>query len=246
MSAAESALIRMREKRFYLITALLFPLVILIGFGRTYYLKSFTGAPPLSSYLVQIHGAIMTMWVVLYVAQVYLVRSKQIRLHQTLGFAGIGLAVLIVFSGFFTAIAAAKNGPSTPGPPDIPRMSFLAVPLFDLVTFAVLFTAAVYYRKRAANHKRLMLLIAIGLLPPALARFPINGIQSLGPLFFFGVPTLLMIFAIVYDRLQNGKFNMVLIYASLFLIASYPLRILFSGTDTWLAFAYWVITFAPV
>ena len=60
------------------------------------------------------------------------------------------------------------------------------------------------------------------------------------------MPTLLMIFAIVYDRLQNGKFNKVLIYASLFLIASYPLRILISGTDTWLAFANWLITFSPV
>ncbi|HSU25219.1 MAG TPA: hypothetical protein VLI65_04510, partial [Pyrinomonadaceae bacterium] len=162
MAVAESALIRMREKRFYLITALLFPLVVLIGFGRTYYLKTFTGAPPLSSYLVQIHGAIMTMWVALYIAQVYLVRSKQIRVHQTLGFAGIGLAVLVVISGFFTAIAAAKNG-SASFPPDVPRMSFLAVPLFDLLTFSALFTAAVYYRKRAANHKRLMLVIAIGL-----------------------------------------------------------------------------------
>jgi len=246
MAAAESALIRMREKRFYLITALLFPLAILIGFGRTYYLKTFTGAPPLSSYLVHIHGAIMTMWVLLYIAQVYLVRSKQIRLHQTLGFAGIGLAVLIVVCGFFTAIAAAKNGASTPGPPDIPRMSFLIVPMFDLVTFAVLFTAAVYYRKRAANHKRLMLVIAIGFLPPALARIPLSVIQSLGPLFFFGVPTLLMIFAIVYDRLQNGKFNKVLIYSSLFLIASYPLRLLVMGTEIWLAFANWVVGFSLV
>ena len=245
MAAAESALIRMREKRFYLITALLFPLAILIGFGRTYYLKTFTGAPPLSSFLVQIHGAVMTTWVLLYIAQVYLIRSKQIRLHQTLGFAGIGLAVLIVISGFFTAIAAAKNGAAS-FPPDIPRMSFLAVPMLDLVTFSVLFTAAVYYRKRAANHKRLMLVIAIGLLPPALGRFPINGIQSLGPLFFFGVPTLLMIFAIAYDRFQNGKFNKVLIYASLFLIASYPLRILISGTDAWLAFANWLISFSLV
>jgi hypothetical protein len=106
--------------------------------------------------------------------------------------------------------------------------------------------AAIYYRKRPANHKRLMLLTAIGFLPPALARIPIPGIQSLGPLFFFGVPILLMIFAVTYDRVQNGKFNKVFIYACLFLTVSYPLRIMISGTDAWLAFAHWIITFSPV
>jgi hypothetical protein len=187
----------------------------------------------------------MTAWVLLFIAQVYLIRSKNIRLHQRLGFAGVGLAVLIIVSGFFTAIAAAKNGaPSFP--PDIPRMSFLVVPMFDLVVFAVLFCAAVYYRKRAADHKRLMLLTAINFLPPALGRFPISGLSALDPLFFFGVPTALVIFTIVYDRIQNGKFNKVLIYASLFLIVSYPLRIMVSGTATWLAFANWLTTFSPV
>src|SRR3954462_12166891 len=245
MAIAESALIRMRERRFYLITALLFPLIILIGIGRTFYLKPFFDAPPLSSYLVWIHAAVMTAWVLLFIAQVYLIRSKSIRLHQRLGFVGDGLAVLIIVSGFFTAIAAAKNGAAS-FPPDIPRMSFLVVPMFDLLVFTVIFGAAIYYRKRAANHKRLMLLTAINFLPPALARFPINGFQSLGPLFFFGVPTALAIFAIVYDRMQNGKFNKVLVYGSLFLIVFYPLRILLSGTEAWLAFASWLITFSPV
>jgi hypothetical protein len=70
MAIAESALIRMRERRFYLITALVFPVIVLIGFGRTFYLKPFFDAPPLSSYLVEIHAAIMTAWVLLFIAQV--------------------------------------------------------------------------------------------------------------------------------------------------------------------------------
>src|SRR4051812_19317883 len=219
MAIAESALIRMRERRFYLITALLFTIIVLIGFGRTFYLKAFFDAPPLASYLVEIHAALMTTWVILFISQVYLIRSKSIRLHQRLGFAAIGLAILMIASGFFTAIAAAKNGAAS-FPPDISRMSFLVVPIFDLIVFACLFGAAVYFRKRAADHKRLMLLTAINFLPPALARFPINGVQALGPLFFFGISTALAIFAIVYDRMQNGKFNRALIYGSLFLIVS--------------------------
>ena len=245
MAVAEAALTRIREKRIYLIAAILFPLVVLIGFGRTYYFKPFIGAPPLSSYLVHMHGAIMTAWVTLFVAQVFLVRTKNIRIHQRLGMFSIALASLAVISGFFTAIAAAKNGAAS-SPPGIPRLSFLTVPLFDLVTFSVLFAAAIYYRKKAANHKRIMLVLAISLLPPAIARIPIESLQALGPLYFFGLPTLLCLVALFYDRLQNGKFNRVMVYAILFLIASYPLRIMIWGTETWLAVANWLITLSPV
>jgi uncharacterized membrane protein len=245
MAVAEAALTRIREKRVYLIAAILFPLLVLIGFGPTYYFKPFITAPPLASYLVQLHGAIMTAWVTLFVAQVFLIRTKNIRIHQRLGIFSIVLASLAVISGFFTAIAAAKNGAAST-PPGFPRLQFLAVPLFDVLTFVVLFAAAIYYRKRAANHKRLMLVLAISLLPPAIARIPIASLQALGPLYFFGVPTLLCLVALFYDRLQNGKFNRVMVYAVLFLIASYPLRIMILGTETWLAIANWLITLSPV
>jgi hypothetical protein len=243
MAVAENALIRIREKRIYLIAAILFSLIVLLGFGRTYYVSGFFSSPPLSSYLVQIHGALMTAWVTLFVAQVFLIRTKNIKVHQKIGLMSIALAVLIVISGFFTAIAAAKNG-SASSPPDIPRLAFLAVPLFDLLVFAVLFAAAVYYRKKAANHKRLMLLIAISLLPPAIARVP--GMMALGPMVFFGVPTLLTLVALGYDRWLTGKFNRVFVYGALFLIASYPLRLALSGTEAWMSFAAWLTTFSPV
>jgi hypothetical protein len=245
MAVNEAFLERMRERRVYLIAAILFPLIILIGFARTYYLKGLFGAPPLASIVVHLHGGIMTAWVALFVGQVFLIRTKNIRIHQTLGFAGIALAVLILISGFLTAIAAGKNG-AVSFPPDIPRLAFLVVPIFDLIVFAVLFAAAVYYRKRAANHKRLMMLTAINFLPPALGRFPIAGLQSLGPLFFFGVPTVLTIIALVYDTWQNRKLNKVFLAGAIFLIASYPLRIAIAGTEPWLAFAAWLTTLSPI
>jgi hypothetical protein len=245
MAVSESAVLRMREKRIYLIAALLFPLIVLIGFGRTYYLKGFTAAPPLSSYIVHIHAVLMTAWVALFIAQVFLIRTKNIKVHQKLGMLSIGLGVLIIITGFFTALGAAKNGaPSTP--PGIDRMSFMIVPMFDLVMFIILFGAAIYYRKRAANHKRLMLLTMINFLPPAIARFPIEGWMALGPIVFFGIPTVILIFAVIYDRLQQGRFNKLFVYGSLLLFISYPLRLMLSGTETWMSFARWLTQFSPV
>jgi len=186
----------------------------------------------------------MTAWVALYITQVLLVRTKNIRVHQSLGYLGIALAVLVVIAGFFTAIAAAKNGTPPPGLP--PPLSFLAIPFFDLITFSVLFAAAVYYRKRPANHRRLMLVLAISLLPPAVARIAIAYFPSPGPLYFFGFPTALCLIALFYDRWHSGKFNSVMVYAVIFLIASYPLRLMILGTDAWLAFANWLLGFSAV
>ncbi|HEY2846493.1 MAG TPA: hypothetical protein VGI80_01675, partial [Pyrinomonadaceae bacterium] len=90
----------------------------------------------------------------------------------------------------------------------------------------------------------LMLLTAINFSAAAIARFPIPGWLALGPIVFFGIPTLILIFAVTYDRLQNGKFNNVFVYGSLLLFISYPLRIAISGTDAWLAFANWVVQFS--
>ena len=231
------------DRKIFLTAAILFPLLVLIGFARTYYLKFAFGTPPLPSLLVHMHGLLMTLWVGFFIAQVYLIRTKNHKLHMQWGMLGIGFAVAIVIVGFFTAAAGAKYGSPT-APPDVPPLSFLAVPLIDLVTFASLFAAAIWYRKRPADHKRLMLLIAMGLLPPALGRFPIASLQSLGPLFFFGVPSVLAIGFLIFDTWRNKKLNRVYLAGTVFLIASYPLRIMLSGTDAWHSFAVWLTGWA--
>src|SRR5574341_291066 len=160
------------DRRLFAAAAALFPLIIVAGFARTYYLKFFFHTPPLASVLVHIHAVLMTAWVVLFISQVWLISSNRIQIHRRMGFAAIGLAILIILAGFFTAVRAAKFG-SASAPAGIPRLSFLLIPLTDLLMFAVLFGAAIYFRRRPAEHKRLMLLTAMNLLPPAVARIPV-------------------------------------------------------------------------
>jgi hypothetical protein len=244
MAINESAIRRGYERKLFLSVAILFALVVLIGFGPTYYLKEVFQTPPLSSVLVHVHGLLMTTWVALFAAQVWLIRSKNIKIHQKLGLAAIGLAIAIVVVGFFVAVHAAKYGGGTPPPPGFPRLSFLAIPMFDLVMFTLLFGAAVYYRKNAANHKRLMILTALNFMPPALARIHLSVFDALGPLAFFGIPALLAIGLLIYDTRRNGKLNKVFLAGAMLLIASYPLRIAISGTDAWTSFATWLTTWA--
>jgi hypothetical protein len=226
-------------RRFFLFVAVAFPLAVLLGFARTYYLKPFFDAPPVPSLLVHLHGALMTLWIVLFAAQVWLISSKRIRIHQKLGLASIVLAVAITIFGMTTAVAAAKYG-SNSTPPGFPPLSFMIVPFADMIVFAFLFAGALYYRKKAATHKRLILLTILNFLPPAIGRWPIGAVAALGPIAFFGIPDLLAIIFVVVDTWRHKKLNKPFAIAAALLIASHPIRIMLSGTDAWLRFAGWL------
>lgn len=243
MAAARPFDWRRADRRLYLFVTIAFAAVIVIGFGPTYYLKFAFNSPPISSNLVHLHGMIMSLWVFFFAVQVLLIRSNRHRVHMSLGMIGIALAALILVVGFFTAAAAAKYGsPSTP--PFFPALSFMIVPMTDLVMFAGLFSAAIAYRKVPAVHKRLMLLTAINFLPPALGRIQWAPIQAAGPLFFFGLPAILTIALITMDARSTGKLNRPFLIGGILLIASYPLRLALSGTDAWLSLASWITGWA--
>ena len=230
------------DRRLYRAVAICFTVVVFVGFARTYYAKAFFTTPALASPLVHVHGVLMTAWVALFATQVWLISSRQVRLHQRLGYTGIGLAIAIVGVGFVTAVRAAKYGAAST-PPEISRLAFLAVPLFDLLMFALLFGGAVYYRKKPAAHKSLMLLTAVNLLPPAVARIPLPAMQALGPIWFFGVPTVLALVCLGLDWRRRGVVNRVFAGGVALLVGSYVVRLAVMGTAAWTGFATWLTSF---
>lgn len=230
------------NRRFFLAVAILFPLLVLAGFARTYYLKGLFNSPPLPSVLVHLHGLLMTAWVVLFMTQVWLISSRRVATHRKLGLFGAGLGALMIPVGVLTAIAAAKHGsPSTPA--GIPGLVFFVVPMFDILMFTILFGAALYYRKQPANHKRLILLTVLNFLPPSIGRLPIPFLAALGPLAFFGIPALLTIIFVTVDTWHTGKLNRPFLYGAILLIASFPLRLMLGGTEMWMRFATWITNY---
>jgi hypothetical protein len=229
---------RASEHKFFFAVAVLFPLLVLAGFGRTYYLKPFFATAPVSA-LVHLHGALMAAWVALFMTQVWLISARRIKTHQQLGVAGAVLGLLMIPVGLFTAVAAGKYG-SPSFPPDIPRLVFMVVPFFDMIMFVILFGAALYYRKRAADHKRLILLTVLNFLPPALGRLPIAALVALGPIAFFGIPDVLAFTLVGIDRWRNGKVNRIFLYGAILLTLSHPLRLMLGFSTVWLRFATWL------
>jgi len=224
---------RINDRKLYILAAILTPIIVLIGFARTYYLKGLFSTPVIPSRLVHFHGLIMTLWVVLFVVQVVLVETKRVKTHQRLGILGSALAALVFVVGTLTGIYAAARGAS-PGPP---ALQFLIIPLGDMFVFAILVGTALYFRRKLAIHKRLMLLGAINLLAPAIARIPLSFILNGGPLAFYGLTDLCLLACVAFDTIKHRRLHPAFLWGGLFIVVFQPLRLMFAGTDLWLTIA---------
>ena len=209
------------------------------GFAPTYYLRPLFATPalPLS---MHIHGALFTMWVLLFAAQTSLVAANRTDLHRRLGVAGVVLAVTMVVSGVTLAIESARL--ARPALGVLARASplfVLVIPLASVGVFAILVGLGLYYRQRPDAHKRLMLFATIALLPPALGR--VRVLNAIGPQAFFGVTVAFIVVVLAYDYWTRRRVHAVSLWGGLFLALSFPGRIALGHTDTWLTFARWLV-----
>jgi hypothetical protein len=224
--------------RLYAWAALAAALIIFAGFARTFYLGSVFKAPPLSTLLFA-HGVVMTMWIVLFIAQVWLVESGRTDLHRRLGVLGLILAVLVVCVGVVAAIDAGRRGASPA--PGVPPLMFMAIPLFDMPVFAVLVGVALWNRRRPDIHKRLMLLATLGLLTPGIARIPLAFIQQGGPPVFFGLALLIVLVCVAIDTARSRRLHPAFGWGAALIFSMVPLRVLIAGTPAWTKFASWLV-----
>jgi hypothetical protein len=223
-------------RRFYVGVAIAVLITVFLGFSRSYFLKAYFGTPELSVY-VHLHGLVFTAWVLLFLAQTTLVATGRTDLHRKLGIGGAVLAALLLTVGITTAILRVKGGAPSPIP-GVPLLSFLAVPLFDMVVFAILIGAGLGLRNRPDTHKRLMTLATIALMSAPIARLPF--VRGAGPLAFFGLTDLFIVAMLVYDLSTRRKVHPATLWGGLVIVASQPIRLMISGTPAWLAFAGWL------
>jgi hypothetical protein len=235
MTVAPAVAVRVRRtRRFYVAMALAFALTVFAGFSRTYFLKLHYGTPALSV-LLHVHGVVFSAWVLLFAAQTTLVAARRTDLHRRLGVAGAVLAGVLLVMGTTIAILRVRGG-SAPIP-GVSGLAFLAVPLFDMVVFAILAGSGLVLRRRLETHKRLMTLATVALMSAPLARLP--WVFRVGPPAFFGLTDLFIVAMLVYDLVTRRRVHPATVWGGLVLVASQPLRLMISGTAAWTAFAAW-------
>ena len=232
MAINASVLKRPSDRDLFLTAAIVFPLLVLIGYFKSYYFSAFfADVQPIANALVHAHGLVMSAWVVYFIVQFALVRTKNIKLHMTMGMAGIALAALVVVVGMLTAYDAQLVRRSAP--PGVDPHGFFFLPAFDMILFVLFFAGAIYYRKRPAEHKSLMLLTAINFLPAALFRV---GPAENTMLFAFGIPALMAVASFVWYTAKHRKLNRVFAAAVLLVLVAVPVRFVVPASDAWLRF----------
>jgi len=231
---------RRRERWFYISMSIAAVITVFAGFAPTYYLRSYFQTAPLMP-LLHLHGLVFTSWLVLFLVQTTLVAAHRTDIHRRLGILGGVIASFMIVLGTTTAVVRAGQG-ATPVP-GVSPLSFLAVPLGDMLVFAILVAAGFYFRRRPDVHKRLMLLATISILAAAIARLPFAIMQA-GPPAFFGFTDVFVLACILYDLITLRRVHRATALAALLIIASQPLRLMLAGTHVWLAFAGWLVHFA--
>ena len=231
------------DNRFFAGMAVVSLVVIFIGFARTYYLAGIFKAP-LPNPLVHIHGAVFSLWILLFIAQISLITVHRVDLHRRLGMSGFGLACLMVILGVLVATDRLARHVANPGTETVEEVrAFYAIPLADMLMFSTFVHLGFRNRTHPPVHKRLMLFATFALLDAGFDRWSIFDpypLPVVDAVCFFPLLAVL----IVYDMWSTGKLQRVTLWANGFLVAVQQLRHPFSHTAAWQAFATWAQTHA--
>jgi hypothetical protein len=225
-----SAKTKDREHVFYISLAVLLGLTVFAGFSRTYYLKGVFGTPRLS-WILHVHGAVFTVWVLFFVWQTGLAATRRISLHRRVGWIGAGFAAGVVALGIAVAMHSVRAGYAS----GRPNMPFLLVGgVFDLGLFSMFFVGALLLRSNKELHKRLMMLAMISLIIPAIARLPIPFVPIGWRIFGLS----LLVF--VYDAAYLRRVHLINIAGVLLINICSPLRFIIAGSPGWQNFTRWI------
>jgi hypothetical protein len=211
--------------------AIAFLLTVIVGFARSEIDRTAAGGALEPRVIV--HAVLFLSWFLIFFVQTTLAATSRLAWHRKIGYAAAVVAACITVNGPMIAVAAARRDVLPEG-----GLAFLLVIIGDVVGFSVFVAAALYHRRRAETHKRLMLLGTISMLPPAVWRWPlVDGNTAM-------VTIILLAFlaaAPVHDLLSRRRVHPVSLWGGLALFLSAPVRIAISQTEAWHRFASWLV-----
>src|ERR1700728_4323847 len=156
---------------FYLCMSLLIAIVVVYGFSHTIG-ANLLHASPLPPFILTIHAIVFPGWVLFFILQSALVRTRNVPLHRTLGWFGLAFGCAILVLGYLTATGMDRFLLRTDPADASDTTAFIIIQLMDLACFAIPFALAIYWRRRPEYHRRLMLIASCGLTDAAFGRFP--------------------------------------------------------------------------
>lgn len=241
--ASTRASIRRRrsEHPFYVGSAIFALVVSLVAFLPGIIDPSLRNGP--TNLLVVVHGLSVFGWLALYLTQTILAATGRLANHRRHGLVAALLTTVIVVSGVFVTLEAARRGADFSG--DLVRWSqphFVDQLIFafgDILIFGGLVTAALLYRRRPEAHKRLMYFAIVGGLIAAPFVHLVGHFAAPPAITSMGVVALLIASGI-HDKVVRGRVHPVSWIAPPLIIAFALARtVLLSSTSVWPHFVGW-------
>jgi hypothetical protein len=242
-TVAGTTALRAENRSFYVWMAGAFVLVAFAGFTPTYWAKiaagTFHAAP-----IIHIHGMLVFTWTCFFFVQSALVAAGRTLDHRAWGLAGISLFTVMMCS-ILVGEATVLNRDEARGFGDAARR-FAAVTLCAWPLMAALFSLAIVKIRKPDVHKRLMVLLMVGIMTPAIARVFLTFFAPPGlagpPPPFVSIPPglvadLLLVVAMVHDWRTRGRPHAVYVYGGLALLAEQVGAVALSTTAAWMHIA---------
>jgi len=187
--------------------------------------------------VTHLHAALMLSWFAMLFVQPWLVRSRRVALHRSVGTLSYALVpVLILSCLWLSRIRMAGATPQSFGFQSFILYLGVAASAIFLLSWAL----AIGYRRNTALHARYMVGTALTLIDPALARLLIATMPDLGPWvpwISYGLLFVILGVLIWRDRGRHGQRAFVVL-AVLFAI-NFALLQVVPRTEGWHAFARW-------
>ncbi|TAE23676.1 MAG: hypothetical protein EAZ91_21765 [Cytophagales bacterium] len=213
-------------------------IITTLGFYPTYLSKfpTFEGLTNVHHF----HGFIALVWILMLIAQAFLIRYKKYALHRLIGKAGYVVMPLLLISLFLVARAGYERNSKTMTKPD--ALAELSNGIPDILFMGILFVLAMAYRHRPAWHMRFMTSTGLAIVGPGLGRFLIVfcGLPFTIALPLMGLSTtgVALVWMILDIRQKKSAFPMGVFVAmgiGIVLIGAN------NHSDWWQSFASWIV-----
>ena len=221
------------ERFYFAVMAVLLCAVVFIGFSPTYFRAGVLRAP-LPSPILHVHGAIFTLWMLLFVVQTALISARRVAWHRSFGIVAFCLPPVMIVLGVLAALDALARGVQI-GVLD--AATSLAIPLLGISWFTVLIWRAWSTRRKPDSHKRLILLATMALCDAALGRFPWDKIglsPAAGAVAGLGI---LIALVLLYDLIALHRLHRTTMWAAPTTFAVGAFSVPVGMTPFWHSFA---------
>jgi len=188
---------------------LLIPLIF-AGFYKTY-IGQFPNFEEKIDSFIHIHAFIASVWILMLIAQPFLILNKKYAVHRTIGKLSYLIFPLLILSFIPQIIRITNTG----------NIKNLFFPLADSFLLIVFYSLAIYNRKTTSRHMRYMIATSLVFLGPTVGRIgPI--LLQWSELFTqnvqYGIIYSILIGLILYDTTNEKKYSPYLVAIPFFII----------------------------